>query len=117
MNAGSEKTFHPTQEGRAEFCSAGLGASSHTPPSGVRCFPARVTSSNYLVQQRTPNGLTAHITCEANTTRGWEAFQPGRHAENIQQSARLHVGKALLVFHKTIQQLMSQDEPIYTVLH
>lgn len=87
------------------------------PPSRV---PLTVSSRSDLRQllsgAATLNGLTAHVTCEANTLRGWEAFQPGRHAENIQQSAQSHVSKASLVFHKTTQQPVSRDELIYTVL-
>lgn len=111
---GEQNAFRPPGRGGQDSV-----LQPHPPPPPSR-VPLTVSSRSDLRQllsgEATLNGLTAHVTCEANTLRGWEAFQPGRHAENIQQSAQSHVSKASLVFHKTTPQPVSRDELIYTVL-
>lgn len=75
----------------------------HTPQQllAAACFSGTVTSNTFdLAPQLNLNGSPEreHITCQANTLRGWEALQPEKHAENTQESAQ-----PPLICHKTTQ--------------
>lgn len=82
VKAGSKKpAIYPTGENRAVLW---VREPHHTPcwlPGPGLLFLSSSARGRLLVLQRTLNGSKAHrehITCQANTLRGWEAFQPGR---------------------------------------
>lgn len=113
------KHLPSTQDGGMIFCSLNPEASFRALPSSCLLLCSQNALQHLVFSlQHTLKGLAApreHVTDHGNTFRGWEAFQPGRHAKNISLSAQLHVRRALLVLCTTTLHRMSQVELICTV--